>query len=77
MDKGKNQHGRRDEHKLHAGAGGGNEDFHSVVRIANILYILKRNTTQEAYPSGSGSQEPEQLLRSGPAVKVFYNKYQN
>lgn len=76
MDKGKKEHGGSDEHKLHAGAGRGDDDFHSVVHISYVLYIYKRYTTQKAHPAGCGSQEPEQLRSSGPAVIVFCDENQ-
>ena len=61
MDEGKNEHGSRNQHKLHAGTGRGDNDFHAVVHIAYILHIFKRNTAKQTYPAGGGSQEPEQL----------------
>lgn len=61
MDKGKQEHGSRNQHKLHAGTGWGDYDFHTVVHIADILYIYKWNATDETHQAGCWGQEPEQL----------------
>ncbi len=70
-DKGKDQQGNYNAHKLEAAAGGGNDAFQAVIYIARSRFTDKGDAGENCNPVCGRRQNPQKVCAVRPPVEQF------